>query len=83
MGREIPAFAWLLFGLIVILVVGINLALIAAFLGRNRPRSEKSARIEPPPFNDLPETIRHPWHREDEMLEELSERVKRMKKPEE
>ncbi len=81
MARDIPAFAWLLFGFIVILVVGINLALIAAFLGRNRPHSEKSARSEPLPFNDLPETIRHPWHREDEMLEELSERVKDMQKP--
>ncbi len=83
MEHEIPAFAWVIVGVMIVLIVAVNLALIATFLGRNRPKGDTpSPRPERLPFSDLPETIRHPWHQEDEMLEELSRRVKGMQKPE-
>lgn len=83
MENQISPIAWVIIGVLVVVIIVVNLALIATFLGRNRPQGDQHApRPERPPYNDLPETIRHPWHREDEMLDELSKRVKEMQKPE-
>ncbi len=80
MGREIPAFAWVILGFLVVIIVAVNLALIMTFLGRSRSKGDSptASHSQRAPFNDLPETIRHPWHREDEMLEELSKQIKAM-----
>ncbi len=84
MGNGIPPVAWIIVAVLVVAIISINIALIAAFLSRNRPPTDSlpASRSERLPFSDLPETIRHPWHREDEMLEELAQRVKDMQKPE-
>lgn len=81
MNREISTVAWVILGLLVVLIVLFNLALISTFLGRNRRKpGSPPPGPQPSPYKDLERTIRRPWHKEEEMLDELSQRVAAMQK---
>ena len=60
--------------MLVLLVVGINLGLVRAYLTRNQKKN-----IHPIDFKNIIQTTRNPWHQEDQDLKDLSDAVRAIK----
>ncbi|MFN7034954.1 MAG: hypothetical protein ACK4SN_01195 [Bellilinea sp.] len=71
--NDIPLTGWVAIGIIAILLLVTNLSLLS--LLRKKDADQSSASI----LSETMKTLKNPWEREDQPLQELSERVARLK----
>jgi hypothetical protein len=72
METRISELGWIIIGLVLFSVVALNLWLFTAL--RRKPGQHSPPRRDTT-FQRMQKTIQRPWHVEEDMLKELSERV--------
>ncbi len=75
--NDIPWYGWLIFALLGLLLVATNWSLVSALRARKKDSDASTARV----IQQMGQSIRNPWQKEDEMLAELSRRATELRTP--